>query len=188
MGLHWIPTSGHTIHLGISVGFQLSQRIRDEAALAHISSKLVFWGGQHLSQAGRLFIANQVILAGIWYSASCTDLLHAILTKSQATVRDFIWSGKHNHKARAKVAWDYAIQLHGLGGVKLHDFVIQASSLLTKLFICGLCLSFEPWKVFILHRLNNIRLVRHGTWLPSAAWLSTATKIRHQGSNMFIGV
>ena len=49
MGLHWIPISGHAIHLIIPVGFQLSQQTQDKAALAHISSKLVFWGGQRLS-------------------------------------------------------------------------------------------------------------------------------------------
>jgi hypothetical protein len=86
------------------------------------------------------------------------------------------------------VAWDFAIQPHGLGGVKLLDPITQASSLLAKLLIRGLRPGFEPWKIFLLHRLNNIRLVRYGTWPPSTAWLSTATKIRRQGSHMFMGL
>jgi hypothetical protein len=43
LGFHWVPPRGHATHLNIPVGFQLSQQIRDEAALARISLKLAFW-------------------------------------------------------------------------------------------------------------------------------------------------
>jgi hypothetical protein len=98
--------------------------VLDEAALAHIHTKLAYWGGQQLLQVGRILIANQVLLACVWFSASCTNLSHSILTKSRTAVRDYVWSRHNNHRPRAKVTWNYAIQLVALGGVKLLDPVL----------------------------------------------------------------
>ena len=144
LGLNWLSLGTHVIHLGIPIGFRISKQIRDEAALARLTAALAFWSGQKLSQAGRPLIGNQVILAGIWYSAACTDLSHAILSKSRARVRDFIWSGQHDHIARAKVAWKYTIQPLALGGIKMLDPTSQASSLLAKLLIRGLSSGYKP--------------------------------------------
>jgi hypothetical protein len=83
-------------------------------------------------------------------------------------------------KACTKVAWDFAIQPHALGGIKLLEPVIQASSLLAKLFIHGLRLGFEPWKIFFLQR--------YGTWPSSTPWLSIVIKIHNQRFHMFMGI
>jgi hypothetical protein len=188
MGLDWIPTGAQATHLGIPVGFRLPQKVRDEAALVRIHTKLAYWGGQQFSQAGRILIANQVLLACVWFSASCTDLSHSILIKSHAAVRDYVWSGRNNHHPRAKVTWNFAIQPLALGGVKLLDPVLQSSALLSRLLIRGLSLGFEPWKSFLLHKLRSIKLVRQGTWLASASWLFSAVKICRSGSHMRLGI
>jgi hypothetical protein len=145
------------------VEFKLPQIVRDEAALVRITIALSFWGKQCLSQAARILISNQIILACIWYLASCTDLCHIVLIRFKALVKDFFWSGCHNHQARAKVAWKTTIQPVAMDAVKLLDPVLQACSLLTKLLICSLAPSPEPWKSFLLHRLRSICLVRQGT-------------------------
>jgi hypothetical protein len=36
-----------------------------------LKSKLIIWSNNALSLAGRILVANQVLLASIWYLAAC---------------------------------------------------------------------------------------------------------------------
>lgn len=158
---------GYAIHLNILVGFQLSKKIRNKAALACISSKLAFWGGVKIfpKQADCSLPTKSYLFAfGTW---PLVPIYHMPSSPSLGPWNRTSY-GLDGIKTCTKVAWDFTIQPHALGGVKLLELMIQASSFLTKLLIHGLQLGFKSWKIFFLHCMNTIRLVCYGTWLPSA--------------------
>ena len=60
--------------------------------LVKLRRKLLLWDSVNLSLAGRVLVANQVLLATIWYVAS-TILLNARLCilQVQRLIRNYIW-------------------------------------------------------------------------------------------------
>lgn len=52
--------------------------------LSQLRKHLFKWSSQTLSLAGRIMIANQVVLSSIWYLASCTDLSSKALKLASA--------------------------------------------------------------------------------------------------------
>ena len=80
-------------------------------------------------------IANQVVLSSIWYFASCIDYSGKTLRLAKTTVRNYIWLGKQESCARAKVKWDTVVQPIVRGGVKILDPEWQCSALSIKLLI-----------------------------------------------------
>jgi hypothetical protein len=185
MGLRWLANGEQVRYLGAPVGVNLHQKTKDEYALTKLSSKLQFWGTKHLSLIGRILISNQVLLASLWYLCSYTDLSHGVLTKAKALVRNFIWLGRADHIARAKVRWDELILPTSCGGMKVLDPILQAAVLLAKLLVRGLTPGYAAWKSLIIHRIRTIRLVKRGTWPPHSNWLMTAIKIRKGGSPLW---
>ena len=89
--------------------------------LNQIRKHLAKWVNHPLSLAGRIMVSNQVILSSIWYLASCTDLIGKTLKIARATVRNYIWSGKKESFARARVKWDTAMLPIVRGGIKILD-------------------------------------------------------------------
>jgi hypothetical protein len=50
-------------------------------------------------------------------------------------LRNFVWLGKTNSKAKAKVAWDTTILPLTKGGIKIRDPKAQKFALLVKMLI-----------------------------------------------------
>ena len=97
-------------------------------------------------------VSNQVVLSSIWYLASCTDLIGQALKIAKATMRNYIWLGKRESCARARVKWDTAVLPIVRRGIKILDPQWQASALLIKLLMRGLSVGYEPWKALVRHR------------------------------------
>jgi len=76
------------------MGFRVPQSVRNEKILTLTRDALIYWSIKALSQAGRLLIANQVILASLWYLASTADLGLKTLRITQGLIRDYLWSGR----------------------------------------------------------------------------------------------
>ena len=70
-GMKWLQPGEVTKYLGYPFGRQLTQHEKDNKMLGHVKKHLQRWAGNRLSVAGRIMIANQVILSSIWYFASC---------------------------------------------------------------------------------------------------------------------
>jgi len=70
-GLKWIPTNKGTRYLGIQVGFHLPPEVNFDTMMIALKGKLISWNHSMLSLAGRVLVANQVLLASIWYLAAC---------------------------------------------------------------------------------------------------------------------
>jgi hypothetical protein len=70
-GLKWIPTDQGTKYLGIQVGFHLPPEANFDTMMMALKGKLISWSHNTFSLAGWILVANQVLLASIWYLAAC---------------------------------------------------------------------------------------------------------------------
>ena len=156
-GLKWLKPGEVTRYLGHPFGYRIPQKEKDGKMLSQIRKHLFKWSSQKLSLAGRIMIANQVVLSSIWYLASCTDLSSVALKQARAMVRNYMWSGHGEANTRARVKWDTAVLPIVRGGIKIMDPQWQTSALLVKLLIRGLSVGYEPWKVLVRYRVAQTR-------------------------------
>ena len=187
-GLKWLLPGEVTRYLGYPFGLHIPQKDKDGKMLSQIRKHLGRWANHPLSLASRIMVSNQVVLSSIWYLASCTDLTGQALKIAKATVRNYIWSGKRESCARARVKWDTAVLPIVRGGVKILDPQWQASALLIKLLMRGLSVGYEPWKALVRYRVAQTRQSRRGTWPSNANWIMNARNIAKQGSSMWQAV
>ena len=187
-GLKWLQTGEVTRYLGYPFGWQIPQKEKDGKMLSQIRKHLLKWSAHPLSLASRIMISNQVILSSIWYLASCTDFTGKALKTAKATVRNYIWSGKRESCARAKVKWDTTVLPIVRGGVKILDPQWQASALLIKQLIRGLSSGYEPWKVLVRYRVSQTRQSRRGRWPAHPNWMMNARNLVKQGYSLWQGI
>ena len=187
-GLKWLLPGEVTRYLGYPFGLHIPQKDKDGKMLSQIRKHLGRWANHPLSLASRIMVSNQVVLSSIWYLASCTDLIGQALKIAKATVRNYIWSGKRESCARARVKWDTAVLPIVRGGVKILDPQWQASTLLIKLLMRGLSVGYEPWKALVRYRVAQTRQSRRGTWPSNANWIMNARNIAKHGSSMWQAV
>lgn len=145
-GLKWLLPREVTRYLGYSFGIQIAQHDKDNKMLSQVRKHLHRWANNKLSLAGRIMVSNQVILSSIWYLASCSYFSSQELKLVRAIVRNYMWSGKKESCARARVKWATVVLPIVRGGVKILDPQWQASALLVKLLIRGMTVGYEPWK------------------------------------------
>ena len=187
-GLKWLQPGEVTRYLGYPFGVQIAQKEKDNKMLSQIRKHLHRWANNKLSLAGRIMVSNQVILSSIWYLASCTDFSSQALKLVRATVRNYIWSGKKESFARARVKWATAVLPIVRDGVKILDPQWQASALLVKLLVRGMTPGYEPWKSLVRYRVSQTRQSRRGKWPSHANWMMNNHHPAKQGSSMWQGV
>ena len=133
--LKWLVKGEVTRYLGYPFGIDISQKDKDAKMMQQIRKHLIRWSANKLSLAGRIMVSNQVVLSSIWYLASRTDFSGKSLKLARAAVRNYMWSGKLDSRARARVKWNTVVLPIVRGGVKILDPEWQASALLVKLLI-----------------------------------------------------
>jgi hypothetical protein len=101
-------------------------------------------------------------------------------------VRNFIWSGKAIN-ARAKVKWETLVLPTSQGGLGIIDPKTQSEALLAKLLIRGLEPGGKPWKEFLRHKANQVRLPVHGLGptTQDINWLFVATKLKRPPTSLW---
>lgn len=168
----------------------MPQQDIDGKILQVVCTKLAIWAKKPLSMAARILISNQVILASIWYIASCAYILLSVLNKVKAMIRQYIWSsdGLFGKANRAKVRWASVILSVVYEGLKVFDPYSQAYALLAKMIPLGLFLGSEPWKILIRHKMEFLRLSRGGQWGNDINWLFTSKKVCNKGSPIWQGI
>jgi hypothetical protein len=158
--LQWISKGKGVRYLGIQVGYHLLPEANFDKMLSALKGKLISWSTCRLSLAGRILVANQVLLASMWYLAASWDPNPKMCSQVRGVVRNFIWSGKSTN-ARAKVKWETLVLPTTQGGLGIIDPKTQSEALLAKLLIRGLTPGGEPWKKFVRHKMNQIKLPVH---------------------------
>jgi hypothetical protein len=89
-GLKWLNPGCTVLNLGFPMGYRMSQEEKNAKVLQQIRLKLGQWVNKPLSMAARILVTNQVVLASIWYIASCADLARSVLNRAKAMVHNFI--------------------------------------------------------------------------------------------------
>ena len=118
-------------------------------------------------------MANQVLLATMWYITSCWIFSGSCISQVQRLIRNFLWSGRDGGPARAKVAWPVITLPTALGGLGIVDPACQSRALLGKLIVRGLLPGAEPWKELLMHRLSRCTPVAGGPWQTEIRWIFT---------------
>ncbi len=113
-----------------------------------LKSKLLIWSNNALSLAGRILVANQVLLASIWYLAACWNPDPRMNSQVKGLIRNFIWGGKEA-PTRAKVKWETLALPIAQGGLGVTDPKSQSEALLAKLMVRGLAPGGELWKELV---------------------------------------
>ena len=108
-------------YLGCMVGIDLRPEAMLSPLLLSIKRKLIHWDAQQLSFAGRVVVANYVLLASMWFIASVWLFSRSAITKVQSLIRNFLWGGKQGSPTIAKVVWNVLIQPKSNGGLGLID-------------------------------------------------------------------
>jgi len=104
VGLKWVSEGEGTQYLGIQVGSHLPPEANFNKMILAFKSKLINWN-HNLSLAGRILVANQVLLASMWYLVTCWNPNPRMCAQVRVVIRNFIWGGK-DAPAHAKVKWD----------------------------------------------------------------------------------
>jgi hypothetical protein len=71
VGLKWVLEGEGTKYLGILVGFHLPLEANFDRLMVALKSKLIAWSHNLLSLAEKILVANQVLVASMWYLAAC---------------------------------------------------------------------------------------------------------------------
>ncbi len=90
VGLQWIPEGQGVRYLGIQVGFHLPPEVNFGKMVTALKGKLINWSTCRLSLAGRILVANQVLLASMWYMAAAWNPNPAMCNQIRGIVRNFI--------------------------------------------------------------------------------------------------
>ncbi len=186
VGLQWVPEGKGVKYLGIQVGFHLPPEANFSKLVTALKGKLINWSTCRLSLAGRILVANQVLLASMWYMAAAWNPNPAMCSQIRGIVRNFIWSEKASN-ARAKVKWETLVLPTAQGGLGIIDPKVQSEAFLAKLLIRGLTPGGQPWKELLRHRANQVRLLVHGLG-PSTQdinWLFAATKLKRPPNSLW---
>jgi hypothetical protein len=120
VGLRWILDEEGTRYLGVQVGSHLHPEVNFEKMKLSLKSKLISWSNNRLSMASRILVANQVLLASMWYITTFWNPSPRMCSQVKGVVRNFIWGSKDT-PARAKVKWSTMVIPITQGGLGIID-------------------------------------------------------------------
>jgi hypothetical protein len=151
-----------------------------------LKGKLINWSQNNLSLAGKILVANQVLLASMWYLATCWNPNPRMCCHVRGVVKNFIWGSK-DAPAHAKIKWDTLALPTTQGGLGIIDPKTQSEALLAKLLVKSLVPGGEPWKELVKHKADQIRLPVHdkGPNTPNINWLFAAPKLNRIQCSMW---
>ena len=105
--------------------------------------------------AGRVVVANNVLLSTMWHIASCWVFSKSLIMHVRHLIRNYLWSGKQGGDAYAKVAWEIIKRPKSKGGLDIVDLVDHCQALLVKLIVRGLLPSNQVWKSLLINKLAD---------------------------------
>jgi len=186
VGLKWIPEGEGVRYLGVQVGFRLPIEANFDKMMTALKGKLINWSHSNLSLAGRILVANQVLMASMWYLAASWNPNPRMCSQVRGVVRNFIWGGKAA-PSQAKVKWDTLTLPIAKGGLGIIDPKTQSEALLAKLLVWGLAPGEEPWKELIRHHTDQTKLPIHnkGPDTLDMNWIFVAPKLKRTPCSMW---
>jgi hypothetical protein len=151
-----------------------------------LKGKLINWSHNKLSLVGRIVVANQILLASMWYVVACWNPNRRMFCQVRGVIMNFIWGGK-DAPTCAKVKWDTLVLPTAQGGLGIINPKSQFEALLAKLMVRGLAPSGEPWKELVKHKADQIKLPIHskGPTTPNINWLFATPKLKRIQCSMW---
>jgi len=67
----WVSKGQGIKYCGLQIGYHLPIKANFDKIMLFTKSKLINWGNKKVSLPSKVFVANQIILASIWYIAAC---------------------------------------------------------------------------------------------------------------------
>jgi hypothetical protein len=67
----WVSKGQGIKYLGLQIGYHLPIKANFDQIMLALKSKLINWGNKKVSLASKVSVANQTIIAFIWYIAAC---------------------------------------------------------------------------------------------------------------------
>ena len=147
----WVKRGEAIRYLGFKIGMDIDRSKHHNLLVDKIEAKLIWWIARKLSFAGKIVIANQILMATTWHTAACWIIAPKLMKLIKRLMRNFLLGGIEGKHARAKVAWTTLIKGKSEGEVGLLDPMVQTKALLGKLVVGSLQ---PPWK--ILWRADGI--------------------------------
>ena len=168
-------------YLGFQVGLDVTAEQQFQPVLLSLRRKLCHYSSQNLSLAGRALVANQVLLASVWYIASCWMMHSGMMKQVRRLIRNFLWGGSDGTTdTRARVRWSTIILPREDGGLGIIDPEMQCKALLTKFIVRGLFPGNETWKLMLRSVLDTVtpRPMRGGqSWRPGVRYIFTTAPL-----------
>jgi len=184
--LTWVPEGQGVRYLGPLIGFKLPRDANTEPLLDLLKKKLRSWASKTVSQAGRVLICNQVLLASCWYIAACCGLSLQVCDKIRSLITQYMWTGRDVTRTPARVRWSTCILPLAEGGLGLIDPFVQTQALLAKLVVRSLTPGGDPWKVLMRHRIDQGRPLADSKWHRSPAWLLFSRGIKDENHSPLV--
>ncbi|KAJ0973685.1 hypothetical protein J5N97_015650 [Dioscorea zingiberensis] len=97
-----------------------------------VDSRLAQWKSLSLSMAGRITLANSVVMSMPAYTLNTCAIPDTILDGITRSVRKFIWSSNDKDKALYLINWRTVIEPKSEGGLGIRDLKMMRTSLLAK--------------------------------------------------------
>ena len=165
----WIGRGMLVKYLGCHVGLDVPKEVQISHLLFTIRKKLLFWSNSaKLSFAGRIVVANQVILTTIWYIASRWIFSRFMYGSGTMASVEFLWSGGDGSHAKAKVAWTTIVLPRHRGGSGLIDPWDQSTALIGKLMVRSFLPNVGLWAGLLHKRFGVYAPQNGGPWnIPS---------------------
>ena len=145
----WLQHRRSIWYLGCRVGIDITNDQLIAPLLMSLKKKLLFWSSKHLSFAGRIIIANQVLLSSMWYILSSWLFLRSVISHVQRLIRNFLW-GASDVNPRSKVAWKVIISPPHECGLGLIDPMFQCKTLLEKFVVRSMMPASKEWDMEIV--------------------------------------
>ncbi len=181
-----MPKGEGTKYLGIQIGHHLPTEANFDKMMIALKGKLINWSRNNLSLARKILVVNQVLLASLWYLATCWNPNPRMCAQVRGVIRNFIWGGK-DAPAHAKVKWDTLTLPTAQGGLGIIAPKAQSEAMLAKLLVRGLSPGGEPWKEMVRYKVDQIRLPVHskGPNIRDINWLFAAPKLKRIQCSMW---
>lgn len=109
-------------YLGLPITYGNSNARKWDDMLNKITRRIIRWGGQWLSKAGKLILVNYVLSTSPIYQFSTLLAPKGTSDQISKLMRDFLWSGgKNNENIFHLVNWETIKQTKASGGLQIRD-------------------------------------------------------------------
>lgn len=150
----WEENSNATNYLGYPLASSFSQGQMRTQIHGKVSVRLEKVKKRHLTLAGRVLVANSIILSLLWYFIALWAGDFSFFNQIQRLIENFVWGG------RPRVARNTITQPVGKGGLGLLLIMEQYRSMVGNIFIWVLGMEFHPLRWILGSHIRDLSLKR----------------------------